>query len=171
MQQVPTRPDDLAVFENPDAYPHAFTPAGVVFAASEDEAATALGGPQRLRDRSVIERPTDAMRTARGTATATVAEIGWDHERLEVTSEGAANLVVASQVFPGWEATIDGRPTPIRPANLAMRAVAVPDGTHTVEFRYRPGSFRLGLLLAFAGLLVLAARASASVRRRRTLAR
>ena len=33
MQQVPTRPDDLAVFANPDAYPHAFTPAAVVFAA------------------------------------------------------------------------------------------------------------------------------------------
>ena len=82
MQQVPTRPDDLAVFANPDAYPHAFTPAAVVFAASEDEAATALAGPERLRDRSVIEQPTDAMRAATGTATATVAEIGWDHERL-----------------------------------------------------------------------------------------
>ena len=99
-----------------------------------------------------------------------MAEIGWDHERLEVTSEGAANLVVASQVFPGWEATIDGEPTPIRPANLAMRAIAVPAGTHTVEFRYRPDSFRLGLLLALAGLLVLAARAFAGVRGRRTLA-
>ena len=82
----------------------------------------ALAGPERLRDRSVIEQPTDAMRAATGTATATVAAIGWDTERLQVTSEGAAVLVVASQVFPGWEATVDGQPTPIRPANLAMRA-------------------------------------------------
>jgi hypothetical protein len=52
-----------------------------------------------------------------------------------------------------------------------MRAIAVAVGTHTVEFRYRPGSFRLGLLLALAGLLVLAARAFASIRHRRTLAR
>ncbi len=171
MQQVPTRPDDLAVFTNPEAYPHAFTPAAVVFAASEEEAAAALAGPERLRDRSVIEQPTDAMRAATGTATATVAEIGWDGERLQVTSDDPANLVVASQVFPGWEATIDGRPTPIRPANLAMRAIAVPAGTHTVEFRYRPGSFRLGLLLALAGVLALTARAVAGARHRRTLAR
>jgi uncharacterized membrane protein YfhO len=80
-------------------------------------------------------------------------------------------LVVASQVFPGWQATIDGRPTPIRPANLAMRAVAVPDGTHVVEFRYRPGSFRLGAVLAVAGILALAIRASGGRWRRRTLAR
>ena len=145
MQRVPTRPDDLAVFANPEAYPHAFTPTSVAFAASEDDAARALGTSGRLRDRSVVERPTAAMRAATGTATATVDEIGWDHERLRVTSNGPALLVVASQVFPGWTATIDGEATPIRPANLAMRAVAVPDGSHVVEFRYRPASFRLGL--------------------------
>jgi hypothetical protein len=171
MQAVPTRPDDLAVFANPEAYPHAFTPAAVTFAASEDEAAAALAGSARLRDSSVVERPTDAMRAATGSATATVMELGWDRERLRVTSRGAAVLVVASQVFPGWQATIDGRPTPIRPANLAMRAVAVPDGTHVVEFRYRPGSFRLGAVLAVAGILALAIRASGGRWRRRTLAR
>jgi hypothetical protein len=171
MQAVPTRPDDLAVFANPEAYPHAFTPTAVTFAGSEDEAATALAGTARLRDRSVVERPTDAMRAATGSATATVTGLDWDSERLHVVSTGPALLVVASQVFPGWKATVDGRPTPIRPANLAMRAIAVPDGSHVVEFRYRPGSFRLGLVLALAGLLALAARASVAVRGRRTLAR
>ena len=127
MQPVPTLPNDLAVFANADAYPHAFTPAAVAFAASEDEAAAALAGPERLRDRSVIEQPTDAMRTATGTASISDAAIGWDTERLSVASKGAAVLVVASQLFPGWEATVDGHATPIRPANLAMRAVVVPD--------------------------------------------
>ncbi len=171
MQPVPTLPGDLAVFANAETYPHAFTPAAVAFVASEDEAATVLAGTARLRDRSVIEQPTDRMRAATGTVTSAATEIGWDTERLRVTSSGAAVLVVASQVFPGWEATIDGRPTPIRPANLAMRAVVVPDGTHLVEFRYRPGSFRLGLLLCLIGLVALAARASGGVLRRRTLAR
>ena len=60
--------------------------------------------------------------------------------------------MVASQVFPGWTATIDGEATPIRPANLAMRAIAVPDGAHVVEFRYRPASFRLGLVLAITAV-------------------
>jgi hypothetical protein len=170
MQAVPTVADDLSVFANPEAYPHAFTPAAVTFVGSEDEAAAVLDGSARLRDVSVVERPTDAMRAATGSSTATVTELDWDRERLRVTSTGASVLVVASQYFPGWQATIDGRPTPIRPANLAMRAVAVPDGTHVLEFRYRPGSFRLGLVLALAGLLVLVARASGVRWRRRTLA-
>ena len=163
-----TMPNDLAVWTNSEAYPHAFTPAAIAFVASEDAAAAALSGPERLRDRSVIERPTTAMRSATGAATAVVEEFGWDRERLRVTSAGPSVLVVASQVFPGWSATIDGRPTPIRPANLAMRAVAMPDGVHVVEFRYRPGSFKLGLLLGLAGLLALAARGSGAVLRRRT---
>jgi hypothetical protein len=167
MQRVPTRPDDLAVFANPEAYPHAFTPANVAFADSEDAAARALGTSGRLRDRSVVERPTAAMRAATGTATATVDELGWDHERLRVTSNGPALLVVASQVFPGWTATIDGKATPIRPANLAMRAIAVPDGAHVVEFRYRPASFRLGLVLAITGGLALIGYAAAEILRRR----
>jgi uncharacterized membrane protein YfhO len=110
------------------------------------------------------------MRAATGTATATVDDVGWDHERLRVTSTGPALLVVASQVFPGWTATVDGKPTPIRPANLAMRAIAVPDGAHVVEFHYRPASFRLGLLLAIAGVLALIGYAAAVLvteRRRR----
>jgi membrane protein YfhO len=167
MQPVATRRDDLAVFANPEAYPHAFTPARVAFADSEDAAAQVLGSGGRLRDRSVVERPTAAMRTATGAATATVEEVGWDHERLRVASRGPALLVVASQVFPGWTATVDGRETPIRPANLAMRAVAVPDGVHTVEFRYRPGGFRLGLVLALAGITALVAYAAAGWLRRR----
>lgn len=170
MTTRPTRPDDLAMFENPEAYPHAFTPARVEFADSEDAAAATLGADGRLRDRSVIEGPTPAMRAATGTATAQVEELGWEHERLRVTADAPALLVVASQVFPGWEATIDGAPTPIRPANLAMRAVAVPAGTHTLEFRYRPDSFRLALLLLAIGALALAARASVPALRRRTVA-
>jgi uncharacterized membrane protein YfhO len=48
-----------------------------------------------------------------------------------------------------------------------MRAVAVPDGVHTVEFRYRPGGFRLGLVLALAGITALVAYAAAGWLRRR----
>jgi uncharacterized membrane protein YfhO len=43
----------------------------------------------------------------------------------------------------------------IHPANLAFRAVPLPAGDHRIEFRYRPGSFRLGLLLGAASLAAI----------------
>ena len=109
----------------------------------------------------MIEQPTAAMRAATGTATATVDEIGWDHERLRVTSNGRRPARGRVAGVPRLDGDVDGKPTPIRPANLAMRAIAVPDGTHVVEFRYRPDSFRLGLLLAIAGGLALLGYAAA----------
>ena len=133
-------------------------PPAVAFAASEDEAARALGRAGRLRDRSVIERPTAAMRAATGTATATV-----DGDRLGSRAAagheqtGAALLVVASQVFPGWDGDDRrrGDADPARQPRDARRS-RCPDGSHAVEFRYRPASFRLGLLLAMVGGLALA---------------
>ncbi len=64
-------------------------------------------------------------------------------------------VVLADTFYPGWEATIDGRPVPIWPANLAFRAVAMPAGDHTVIFNYRPLSFRLGLGVSLISLLAV----------------
>ena len=38
----------------------------------------------------------------------------------------------------GWLVTVDGRPARLERANLAFRAVAVPEGRHRVEFVYGP---------------------------------
>jgi hypothetical protein len=55
---------------------------------------------------------------------------------------------------PGWSATVDGRPVPIRPAWLTFRAVALGPGRHLVAFRYEPAGFRFGLSVTLAGLVV-----------------
>lgn len=57
-------------------------------------------------------------------------------------------LVVSKSVFPGWKVTIDGRPTEIRSANIGLTSVLVPEGTHMVEFRYQPESFKKGLVIS-----------------------
>jgi hypothetical protein len=41
-------------------------------------------------------------------------------------------------VFPGWEAKLDGKKVPILTAQSALRSVAVPKGTHRLEFSFRP---------------------------------
>ena len=61
-------------------------------------------------------------------------------------------LVLADGYYPGWEATIDGAPAKIFPAYHLFRGVHLPPGQHSVEFHYRPASFRYGLIISFLGL-------------------
>ena len=72
---------------------------------------------------------------------------------LEVSTDKQALLVAAENWYPGWVATIDGTEVPILKANYIQRAVAVPKGTHTVRFEYRPASFMIGA--AVSGLTAL----------------
>jgi uncharacterized membrane protein YfhO len=52
---------------------------------------------------------------------------------------------------------VDGRESPVERANYAFRAVRLEPGRHEVEFRYSPGSVRLGLALSVLALFALVA--------------
>jgi hypothetical protein len=64
-------------------------------------------------------------------------------------------LFLSDTWYPEWHAMLDGSQTPVYRANHAGRAVFVPPGTHEVVFHYNPSDFRLGLIIAGFGLIVL----------------
>ncbi len=63
--------------------------------------------------------------------------------------------MLADTYYPGWQATVDGRPVELHRGNYLFRAVQVPAGAHTVRFEYRPRSFTIGLGLFVIGLSFL----------------
>jgi len=74
---------------------------------------------------------------------------------IEVSSRAPGYLVLADSNAAGWKATLDGRPVPVFTANHLFRGVALPAGTHTVRFAYRPASVLWGCLLSAAALVIL----------------
>ena len=72
--------------------------------------------------------------------------------RIQAQATRPALLVVAESWYPGWRATLDGRPAPILRANYLSQSVVVPAGTHTVELTYAPDSFTIGAWLSALGL-------------------
>jgi hypothetical protein len=83
---------------------------------------------------------------ANGTATAVVHL----HRR--------AVVVLSASFDPGWSATVDGHPAATQMVAPASVAVAVPSGTHHIEFRYTGFAYYPELLaLAVISLLVTAA--------------
>jgi hypothetical protein len=70
----------------------------------------------------------------------------------------AGGLAVFSEIFypKGWVATIDGKETPILRANYVLRALIIPSGKHTIEFRFDPAPYQIGNnVTAAASWLVL----------------
>jgi hypothetical protein len=91
-----------------------------------------------------------------------------DRIQIEVQTTRPGYLVVVDTYYPGWVAEVDGEPSELLRANLAFRAVALPEaGAHTVTLAYRPESVRTGLWASGAGAVVALAVALAGTGRRR----
>jgi hypothetical protein len=88
----------------------------------------------------------------------TVRRIGWEPEAQEfvVRSEAGGRFALAEQLFPGWQARLDGKPVPIERWSEAFQAVQVPPGEHRVAFRFRSVGLRVGALVSLLAILGLA---------------
>lgn len=118
----------------------------------------------------------DFPSSAPGSASAaSIGQIRWvtdDPARvtLDVTCVRPAFLVLSDSYAPGWTATINGRPAQILRANFLHRAVELPAGRHTVEFRYQTPRLATGAALSAAGIaLWLAVAAFTALRKRRVI--
>jgi hypothetical protein len=69
-------------------------------------------------------------------------------------SEGLVTFI--EQYDSGWSATVDGQPAPLLRANLIMRAVRVPPGSHRIVLEYHTPGLRLGAAISLACLVLLA---------------
>jgi uncharacterized membrane protein YfhO len=76
--------------------------------------------------------------------------------QIEASLDRSGILVLNDTSYPGWTATVDGRPAAWTNANYLFRGVLLPPGKHAVRFRYRPKSFSTGVSISAAMLGLLA---------------
>ena len=160
----------LRLYENPTAGPRAAYLAQVDVVPNPTALLDRLAhGHDDLRTVALIEAdlPSGFRGAPEPAHTGAVRFERDDAEHLTLTVDAPARgfLFLADQYFPGWTATVDGRPTPIVRANYIFRLVEVPAGTSTVDFRYVPMSLWWGITGSVV-TIVLAAVAVAWERRR-----
>lgn len=158
--------NDVRIWENLDAAPRAFlvtdvTPAEDADAALENMDDAAFD-PQ---SEAVVEAVPDEVLaqlelSAPANGTITFEEYDDNEVRLRVQTAAPALLVLTDTYALGWHAKIDGDRTSVYPADLAFRAVFVPEGEHVIEFWYSPASYRVGLAISILSALAIAAYAS-----------
>jgi hypothetical protein len=76
--------------------------------------------------------------------------------RITWNAPARGRLVIAETWDPGWRAWIDGRPVAVERLHGILMAVPVGPGSGSVELRYHPDGFALGMVLSALGLCVLA---------------
>lgn len=93
-----------------------------------------------------------------------LAEYRPNYLRYEYDSEGDALAVFSEIYFPdGWTATIDGAEAPYLRADYTLRAMELPAGRHTVEWRFRAPAWRtVEAVTLISSIAVLAACAAAA---------
>jgi len=76
-------------------------------------------------------------------------------------------VVVVDPFYPGWTATLDGKPAPILRANFAFQAVPVTAGRHELRLSYRNRWVGIGAAVSLGTLALLLATLAVRGRRAR----
>jgi len=147
--------DTVAVWENQDALPRAFIAHGAEI--MDDSAALArLQDPTFEPHKTVVlsegrALPRDAERIANDAVEITQSES--ERVTMRAQTSAAGYLVLADSWYPGWVASVDGKPAPIYRADIIFRAVPLDPGSHVVVFEYRPMSLMIGAGISFVSLV------------------
>jgi len=84
-----------------------------------------------------------------------VNDIKWTPNEIEIQAVGDGWLILSEMDYPGWTATVDGKPVDIVPFDNLLRAVKLGPGDHTVRFDFRPASVYAGIGLSILGWLII----------------
>lgn len=143
----PFHRDDYWALVNSAALPRAFVPKSVQTVSNADDELQQIASPQfDAAKTTFVESPIQLPADCRGNVHITSETP--THITISAQMETPGLVVLADNWDKGWRAFYNGSSVPILRANYAIRGVAVPAGSGTLEFIYRPASLMLGLWLA-----------------------
>lgn len=146
--------------QNPGALGNCWFVKGVKYVSSPVEEMKALNNFNPA-DTAVID---NSFKNAVGNfsaadSSASIKETSFDNDDIKYTSNSSsANLAVFSEIFyKDWKAYIDGKEVPIAKANYVLRALAIPAGQHTIEFKFEPKVYKISYTISLIAIWTLMA--------------
>ena len=145
------------IYENPDALPRAYLVNAIEVADRPEGALDAMKRPGFDPRRTAIVYDEPAERPAPSATPGTAELVEYEPSRVVVRTRADTRslLVLADNMYDGWEATIEGEPAEILLTNHTFRGVMVDAGTHEVVFRFRPDGLITGVWIYALGSLLL----------------
>jgi len=147
------------VYENPKAYPRAWIVHETRVEASDDAVFRRLDDSSvDLRKVAVLEAPLPQSPAPAPQTDEPVRFRSYEADRIVLYAEASsAGLLILSEIYyPGWRATLNGKPVAIYRVDGALRGILLPRGTSRIALEYVPVTFYTGgalSLLTFASVL------------------
>jgi len=150
------------VYENRGYFPRGWIVHETALEPSPEKVPARMAEPGfDARRTALLQAPLDSeLEPKQGEQAEDVAFQSHRANRIELTTRAhSRGLLVLSEVYyPGWQATVNGRPAGMVRVDGLFRGIVVPPGESRVVLRYRPRSILAGALLtllAFLGTLSL----------------
>ncbi len=153
---------EVKIYENKDALARAFFVPDYLVVRDQAEARAVLGSAGFDPSASVILEkepapltpPADAQP---GPSQVELVEYTPNKVVVQVTLSADGFVVLSDLYYEGWKAFVDGVEQEVYKADYVLRAVQLEAGEHQIEFVFDPMSFRIGLMVSGASVLVLVA--------------
>ena len=146
--------------ENIHAYGNAWPVANVTIVENADQEITELNRIEPSVEALVDKRFASLLESFRPgqDTTATIELTSYEPNHLVYEYSCRRDQVfVFSEIYydKGWKAYVDGEEYPYFRANYVLRGMLLPGGSHKVEWRFEPSSYRTGEALAWTGSILL----------------
>lgn len=146
---------------NPHAMGNAWFVDEIRFVESADEEIETIG-MLNLHHAAVADKKfeplLDGLQVTPADSASTIRLLEYDSDYLIYEADAKKDeLAVFSEIYypKGWQITIDGKPAAMLRVNYTLRALPVPAGMHTIEFRFEPHSIRITDTIAYGALLIM----------------
>lgn len=144
----------IKVWANPGAFPRAWSVHRAVAIRDESEIQAKLNqAPAELARETFVLGAPPMLATCGGADEVTLVARETNRVAIDADMRCKGMVIAGEGYFPGWKATVDGRPAPVYEAYTFLRGVVVEAGKHRIEMRYRPASVFWGAGMSCLGIL------------------
>jgi uncharacterized membrane protein YfhO len=148
----------IKVYSNPQVFPLVWSVHEAVQIRSDPEIFAKLNQPlSTLRNQTFLAGAAPKLDACGGEDRVTLLRRETNSLMIDADLKCKGMVIAGETFFPGWEARVDGKLSPVFEAYTTLRGVVVDAGHHRIEMRYRPKSVYFGFAFTLTGVIAAAA--------------
>jgi len=157
---VPLQDNKTIPIKNPYTYGNAWLVDKITYVDDANGELSAVGKinlrHEAVADKKFREQLGDT-KVQDNTSLVKITQCEPNHLKYTVKSANGGIVVFSEVYYPGWTATVDGKPAELGRVNYILRALNVSAGSHEVELDFHPRSIEVTETIAYVACALLAA--------------